>query len=496
MKKFILTSILLGLFSTGIKAAWDETGYYYPDLEPDDIWTEWEDFNQCDIEWGGMNAGFFSYDVQVKKRVSKDPSNHKFQWSILDFFASGAELVVEYNPDDRTFRIPIQRHGVNNMWDGEPFLSTDWKTFYGTDDPYSSWDEVNGVLELYIIDYYPNQNLGDGTYGDQLYAAGITKLRFQGFVKYDVDILTDECAASFDTTADLVLTPHPSNVSWELLNEYVNKFDTEKLQEIAARKANPISETATVNLTLKEGPNSLVVISYDNKNNMVASIKNIYCMPDDDDNWNSLGKGKFTEDAIMGLGGDWDSLTVEVEIQENKDRAGYYRLVNPYVAVAEKYDDLEYVHEGHNHYIYINASKPNQVILETSATGINHPSRLKSAYLTSKAYECKRAGMLQPEYVAYMGRLQDGVITFPEGSIGVRLPEYTNVIDEDVIYWVNNNGEFSIELPVAGLREISSVEQTAPEYYTIQGIRIENPQDGQLVIVRSNGKSVKTVYRK
>lgn len=494
IKKYFLGLALASMGVLSANAAWDTYGFLYPEDEPDDIWEEWEFFAKCDIKLSGLNDGFNYYDKDVRKRVSKDPENHKFQWAVDKYFANGFDLIIEYDPDNDTFRIPITYRGVVSNWDGEPHLVTDWHTFYGTDDPYSSWDEVNGVLSIFTMSYYPNQDLGDGTFGDRETWYGTDVITFQGFTKYDVDIVTDECANEREISVDLEMTVHPKNVSWELLNEYIDIFDTEKLAEIAARAENPITESTTINVTLKEGPNSIVVSSYDDKNKLVSSIKNIYCMPEDSDSWVSLGIGKFTEDAVCDV--EEDIITVDVEIQENKDVPGFYRLVDPYKAVASNYDEQEYQHDGHPHYLYLNASKPNQVILEASHTGV-YNTRLKSeAYISSKAYEMKLEGKLLPDYADYLGKLEDGVITFPTKSLLLRFPEYTKTVSEEVVYEVNIFGSFKVELPSAGVASIINGEEGEVEYFTLQGVRVANPEAGQVVIARKNGKAVKMIYNK
>ena len=342
--------------------------------------------------------------------------------------------------------------------------------------------------------YYPNQDQGDGTFADQSYAYGVDKFTFKGFTKYDVDIDIEECVSQKEVSIPLNMTVHPKNVSWELLPEYVNPCDTVKLEEIAARNANPIDASTTVNVTLKEGVNTLVVSSYDNENKLVSSIRNLYCMPDDSENWEARGTGKFTDDAVLGLGGDWTPTTVEVLVEENKTKPGYYRIKDPYQGIVAKWNDLTYDHAGHTHYLYFDASRPKQVIMGPTALGVRE-EKLGAMYLTSKAYEEKRAGKLQPEYTAYLGKLENGKITFPTGSIGIRLPEYTKVMGTDLIYWVNNNDQFMLELPSSGIESIEGADNETAEYFSLQGLRIDRPADGQMVIVRKGGKSFKTVYR-
>lgn len=499
MKKFFMSAAIACVAAIPAFAfEWDETGYLYPEEEPDDIWTEWEHYAIADHEWSGINAGFWSYDTEIKKRVSKDPENHKYQFAFVQYFAPGTDLVVEYDPDLQKFRIPIQQKGVRNIWDNEPFLCTDYETFYGQPDPYSSFDEVNGIINLWVVDYYPNQDNGDGTYSDKLYYCGTEKFYMKGFTKYDVAFDAPECVNSTELATTLTLTVHPKNVCYELINDYVQLRDTTVFEGVAERKLNPIEGTTEVNLTLKPGVNSLVCTSYDDKNKLVHSVCNIYCMPDEMDKWKSIGTGKFSEDAVLGLGGAWDVKEIDVEIQENIEKPGYYRLVNPYKDFPTHWTDLAYTHGEHNHYLYLDASKPKQVMLVQQPTGIYVDDNLQDAYLTSMAYEMKRAGKLQPEYTPYLGKLEDGKITFPEGSIGIRLPEYTKVLSEDLIYWVNNNGLFTVTLPVSGVEAVGvdAGDTEAAEYFTIQGVRVSEPADGELVIVRRAGKASKEMFRK
>ncbi len=497
--KRLLIAAFAALASVQASSAfeWDETGYYYPEQEPDNIWTEWEPFTTCDIEWSGINQGFWSYDVEVKKRVSVDPENHKWQWCFVkQWLGSGADVIVEYDPDNNIFRIPVQRRGVNNVWDGEPHLLTDWRTYYGTDDPYSSWDPVDGILKIFEISFYPNQDLGDGTFGNKPTYYGTHNIYMHGFVKYDVNFGISELVDSFNQKLKVDFTTHPTDISWELVNDLVLPTDTVLIDRIALDKKNPMTEPGEIEITLKEGINSLVGISYDKDKKRVTSIKNIYCMPEDRENWKKLGTGIFTEDALTGLGSDdWHPLSMNVEIEENVNRPGFYRIVDPYRQLPATFGEFNYEHSGRTDYMYIDASRPNEVVLKAYATGIRE-NELGKAFLTSAAYEGKRMGKLKPEYIDYCGKLKEGVITFPGSSIGVRLPEYTKALgNKDIIYWVNRNDKFTIELPV--LSSVSEIEVSGtPEatYYNLQGARVANPSKGDVLIEVSENGSRKVIF--
>lgn len=497
MKKIALAATMAALFvSSAFAAASHEVvySYVYPEQEPDSIWTEWEDFTTCDVEWGEFDGGYFNYDMPVLKRVSKDPQNSKYQFAFIKWFPLGPTMVVEYDPATKHFRVPVQWRGANNAWDGEPHLTCGWREYFGTDDPYSTWDDVNGVMHLYTMSYYPNQDLGDGKYGNKPTTPVVDIIRMKGFTKYDVDIDIPECINQFTAKTGLNITPHPKNVSWELVNDLVLKTDTAIIDRIAADKKNLLPETAEIEMTFKEGVNTIVCISYDDKDQRVVSLREVYCMPGDEGNWKSIGNGYFVEDAIVELGSDFSSTRLKVEIQESGKKPGMYRLVNPYKGLPDVWDNFTYNHADHNHYLYIDASRANAVMLGAQPTGITDP-RIGNAYLTSKAYEEKRIGKLQPDWIAYCGQLKDNKITFPKESVGIRVPSYTAPLGKDYIYWVNYNEDFAIELPSSGVDSIDVSEDVVPEYYNLQGLRINAPEDGEIVIVKRGGKTMKEVFR-
>lgn len=470
--------------------------YVNPEEEPDDIWEDWQKFTTCDVEWGEFDGGYFTYDMPVYKRLSKDPDSRKFQFAFIKWFPLGPTMVVEYDPDTKIFRIPLQWRGANNAWDGEPHLTCGWREYFGTDDPYSSWDEVNGIMQLYTMSYYPNQDLGDGTLGNKPTTPIVDIIRMKGFTKYDLDIDVPECISDKNKKVTLSMTPHPRNVCWELIGDLVLPSDTETIDRIASDRKNPLTETSVIDMQFREGVNTIVCISYDNNDQRVVSTKTVYCMPDDKENWKSLGKGIFTEDAIIELGSEFYPTRLEVEIEEDIRKPGRYRLVDPYKGLPQVWSNFQYICGEHSHYMYLDASRPNAVMLEAHPTGI-YDQRISEAYLTSKAYEEKRAGKLQPEWIGMCGKLQDGVISFPAESIGIRVPKYTAPLGSDYIYWVNYNGEFTVELPdTSGVQSMETDDYSPAEYYDFQGMRLTEPADGTPVIVIRGGKSSKGIYHK
>lgn len=151
--------------------------------------------------------------------------------------------------------------------------------------------------------------------------------------------------------------------------------------------------------------------------------------------WKTLGKCKYTEHMVLELFGN-PEITYEVEIQESTEKSGYFRLINPYKSLFSNgyYDDTT------NHYMYIDATNPEQVYIPEFQTGLNlgygNISLISTAgYYLEKGYE-EEASM-------YYGKLNDGVISFPANGMVISMSEY----QEGAWFIINTSGLFQIVLP-------------------------------------------------
>ena len=160
-----------------------------------------------------------------------------------------------------------------------------------------------------------------------------------------------------------------------------------------------------------------------------------------DSRWFSLGMAKYTDDFVASLFDGVEPVTYEVEIQENADKPGMYRLVNPYGAAYPYNEDGDW-DTSKDYYLEINAQDPQGVYIETQELGFDWgygmflASSMASQYLVNYDLETiKGAG--------YCGTLADGVITFPAKALLVTAAQI------DGFYYANVNGAFKVELPSA-----------------------------------------------
>lgn len=238
----------------------------------------------------------------------------------------------------------------------------------------------------------------------------------------------------------------------------------------------------------------------------------------DTDTWEDLGYAPMTEGLLSSYFEKKTEYGVNVEtykvlVQEHKTTPGYYRIVNPY----EKWSLMDSWSTDHNHphYLYINATHPENVYFEQSALGVHHADFGEFSIKSNFA-----------EYVDYFGyetaarnyssdgRMVNGEITF--GADSNILLHYSK--DPRNTWWYTNihsNPDFDIDrykedptynvprfIPGDFLLDLDSLEAAVEDiisdnseaeavYYNLQGIRVENPENG--IFIRCQGSKAKKV---
>lgn len=164
------------------------------------------------------------------------------------------------------------------------------------------------------------------------------------------------------------------------------------------------------------------------------------------DKWTSLGMATYTDDIVApAYGAKVDELaTYQVEIQENANEPGLYRLVNPYGA------EFPYNEEGDwdaskNYYLVINAQDPEGVYIDLQNTGLNWGDGNFYVYSMAANYLATGKTLEEIKAADFCGILSDGVITFPVKSLLFGFIEENS----EKLYYANTNGAFKIVLPDA-----------------------------------------------
>ncbi len=218
-----------------------------------------------------------------------------------------------------------------------------------------------------------------------------------------------------------------------------------------------------------------------------------YFIDDDNDNWESAGTAKYT-DGFLTTFFNIDAAEMNVELQRNKQRPDFLRLVNPY-----KLHDyaLKYLHTGHNHYIYINAEDPEIIYIEESPIGMDLGYGLVRASSATRYFLDAGFEIDDCKELEYGGVIEDNVLTFPDEALLTSMLGYE---DGDWYSITEDGNTFKLALPDgfalnSGVRDVAvdAANAATPTYYNLQGVKIANPQPGTLVIRRQGATTTKLI---
>ena len=160
--------------------------------------------------------------------------------------------------------------------------------------------------------------------------------------------------------------------------------------------------------------------------------------------WVSLGMATYTDD-FMTTFFSVDNETYEVEIQENQNIPGLYRLVNPYGEAYPNNDTGDW-DESQDYYMEIHAEDPDAVWIPVSRMGFDwgygefYMGSIAGLYIgngSSTVEQQKAAGNC--------GTLKDGVFSFPAKMLLIAMADY----NDGGLYTANSTGDgmFRIVLP-------------------------------------------------
>jgi hypothetical protein len=241
---------------------------------------------------------------------------------------------------------------------------------------------------------------------------------------------------------------------------------------------------------------TLIMVGLNTDGELVAyDWDTYYFISRDADNWVSAGQAKFT-DGFLPTFFNFDVETLDVEIERNTVRPDYIRIVNPYANHSKA--ATSYFHAKHNHYIYIDAENPDIIFIDESPIGFDFGYGLVrvssfTRYFLDAGYDLDECIELE------LGGIIDenNVITFPDEALLVSMLGYDNgdwyTISED-------DNTFKLALPEgfalsAGVNSVSLDNSLEPiSYYNLQGQRLANPAEGQLVIRRQGANVSKVIF--
>ena len=207
--------------------------------------------------------------------------------------------------------------------------------------------------------------------------------------------------------------------------------------------------------------------------------------------WKSLGVGVYTDDFVVpNYTKEGNPYTYQVEIEENTETPGVYRIKNAYAPVAEAFGKT-----GGTKDIVINAEDPNFVYITEQYTGLDLGYG-EISIVSYAGYYIDRNGVdaVKSSKPEWGGTLVDGVITLhlvtvtkqDESTIDVQ-----GFFHDDGYYFAGTNGAFKLVLPSAS----ASVKAKAKKRAAASSFacRLQKYSSAKIPM---NGKKVYLISRK
>lgn len=228
-----------------------------------------------------------------------------------------------------------------------------------------------------------------------------------------------------------------------------------------------------------------------------ADYVEIHLVPNDDDDWNAPMVGYFNESIVSGIYDGFPADEYAVAYQTHKENQGYIRIINPYSKTSDwAGSELNRHGHHHNHYLFIDATDPDAVVLESSPLGLIVDEEAGDAIVSSHAHESmKMEGKSKADVKALglTGTLVDNKITFPANSIWFAENNYKN----GQYFKTNKDGKLSLRMTSdkSGVALIpEDGDDSSVEYFNLYGQRMDRPVKGCVTVVRKGGKSSLIVF--
>lgn len=181
--------------------------------------------------------------------------------------------------------------------------------------------------------------------------------------------------------------------------------------------------------------------------------------------WVSLGMATYTEDCLTTFF-DVPNETYPVEVRQNKDNPGLYRIIHPYAAYGAD--------TSKEYFIEIDATDPEGVYIpNVYGTGLDAGKGEVS--ITSMAYyymATQGASLEDVKDAGYCGIFADNVITFPAKVLMISMSGY----NDGAWYKSNANGAFKLDM--SNMTPVEAAAAKAPAMRNYVERELKNVEGG------------------
>lgn len=211
--------------------------------------------------------------------------------------------------------------------------------------------------------------------------------------------------------------------------------------------------------------------------------------------WRDYGTATFTDGWILPSQSlDPEAYKWEVNVQQNTENANIYRLVSPYMQSGCPLPSYMTSTPG---YIQFDVTDPDCV---TVSTGVfcGYANGTSYFYNFNEEGFLASQGMTTAEIKAQLGAdynystLRGNVLDIPDCALSLD-PECPKALHwTDPLEASRMKARMEFTRTMTGVEDIAD-EAVPAEYYTLQGVRVAEPQPGQMVICRRGATVTKEI---
>lgn len=372
-------------------------------------WTEWKKWNSAGTATYTYGGYFFDagddpgLPFTYRQNVAS-PNKYQFK---LEHWGYDVPLIMNYDSETGVVYVPETFTGYVHPTYGEIYIG-DYTNYDTATSYHGTFNKELGIISLVV--YYFDAEGPWGAGYEYIYLDGYVRADYSSEVTF-AGIFTDPSDNVF-AVGDLVLGDGaqtvkavvvPADADADAVADAIAAGELEGTDVGAGRIMVPIEDGMTGALQLV-----VVVLEGDEVKSVTAAGFEYY--GGGDNPWKSLGKGFLLDNFVVTeFGPDentaYDPQTYEVEILENSDEPGLYRIVNAFEGAA--------AYAGYSNYytptnIDVNATDAEGVYIEAQQIGLG-----SYAIATYGGYMLQNYDFETLKSYGYFGTLENGVITFP-----------------------------------------------------------------------------------
>ena len=394
-------------------------------------WSEWEEMSGV-YNFALYVSGAYPIPVYYREHLLDD-TRAQFLLGVTSIGVN-EDITIEYNKNTGACQVGIH-YFLDNANYGPVFVSDfphnpfdlnkDGQRETYEDHP-CTYDPETGLFTLELV-YFVYTGLGSSASGT--FGTGVETIQLDGFTQYDYSLTMNHIGNYVDnagTNNAVINVAKGADVKKFLMTVVSADEDANAAVQGMLKGTLPcdtLTESGYYAYPIATSGNYMALaITFDAEDKPVEahSTNFEFWVAGDSNPWESIGYAKYTDDLVLPLFGN-PAMSYYVEVLENKEQPGMFRLVDLYGPEHPLYPYSTYEES----YIEIDATDPDGVWFEgIQSTGMDVSNNGLMSLMSMGWYQVQTtegATKEDAKAAGLLGIYANGVITFPANGVAVVL---------------------------------------------------------------------------